>query len=195
MADETLRSSGWPGLAALTAARWVDAQPEFARSHHLTGFGFPDGKFRFKPDWAALGPHTAGLPHLARPRRHHGRRRPVPPGGATAAAIPELDVHRDADIPQARKPPNTTPVRRRCRHPGHSRRQPRSRLGNTRGDGRTARRDHRGPTKRRRHRRRRLAQRRLERRHRHQRPDLRHPGRPRRRRRLPRTTAVWVEAA
>ena len=67
MADETLRASGWPGAETLRAERWVDAQPAFERSHHLTGFGFPDGRFRFRADWAALG--AAGLPafpdHLA----------------------------------------------------------------------------------------------------------------------------------
>ena len=64
MADATLRASGWPDVAALRERRWVDAQPDFARSHHLTGFGHPDGKFRFAADWAALGPHSAGLPRL-----------------------------------------------------------------------------------------------------------------------------------
>ena len=64
MADETLRVSGWPDVESLRERRWVDAQPDFARSHHLSGFGFPDGRFRFKPDWAALGPNTAGLPAL-----------------------------------------------------------------------------------------------------------------------------------
>ena len=64
LADETLRASGWPGVEALRAARWIDAQPDFDRSHHLAGFGHPDGRFRFAPDWAALGPQTAGLPAL-----------------------------------------------------------------------------------------------------------------------------------
>ena len=64
IADETLRVSGWPDVETLRASRWIDAQPSFERSHHLTGFGFPDGKFRFAPDWAALGPHIAGLPAL-----------------------------------------------------------------------------------------------------------------------------------
>ena len=32
--------------------------------HFLTGFGHPDKKFRFAPDWAALGPHSAGMPPL-----------------------------------------------------------------------------------------------------------------------------------
>jgi anaerobic selenocysteine-containing dehydrogenase len=64
MADATLRASGWPDVETLRSERWIDAQPDFALSHHLTGFGFPDGKFRFAPDWAALGPHIAGLPTL-----------------------------------------------------------------------------------------------------------------------------------
>ena len=36
----------------------------FERSHFLDGFGFPDGRFRFAPDWAAVGPHHAGMPAL-----------------------------------------------------------------------------------------------------------------------------------
>jgi anaerobic selenocysteine-containing dehydrogenase len=49
--DATLRKSGWGTLAALEAKRWIDCQPDFATSHYLNGFAYPDGKFRFKPDW------------------------------------------------------------------------------------------------------------------------------------------------
>src|SRR5271156_385921 len=49
--DVTLRESGWGTLANLEANRWIDCQPDFATSHYLGGFAWPDGKFRFKPDW------------------------------------------------------------------------------------------------------------------------------------------------
>ncbi len=49
--DWTLRASGWGTLAELEARRWIDCQPDFATAHYLNGFAWPDGKFRFKPDW------------------------------------------------------------------------------------------------------------------------------------------------
>jgi anaerobic selenocysteine-containing dehydrogenase len=49
--DGTLRKSGWGTLAELEANRWIDCQPDFASAHYLDGFAYPDGKFRFKPDW------------------------------------------------------------------------------------------------------------------------------------------------
>ena len=49
--DWTLRKSGWGTLAALEAARWIDCQPDFEIAHYTKGFAWPDGKFRFKPDW------------------------------------------------------------------------------------------------------------------------------------------------
>ncbi len=49
--DATLQKSGWGTLAALEASRWIDCQPDFATAHYLNGFAYPDGKFRFKPDW------------------------------------------------------------------------------------------------------------------------------------------------
>jgi len=49
--DWTLQESGYGDLATLEARRWLDLQPPFRESHFLDGFGFPDGKFRFKPDW------------------------------------------------------------------------------------------------------------------------------------------------
>ena len=64
LVDATLRASGWPGAAEVVARRWIDADEGFERSHFLTGFGFPDGRFRFAPDWAAVGPHHAGMPTL-----------------------------------------------------------------------------------------------------------------------------------
>jgi anaerobic selenocysteine-containing dehydrogenase len=49
--DWTLRHSGWGTLAELEAKRWIDCQPDFETSHYIKGFAYPDGKFRFKPDW------------------------------------------------------------------------------------------------------------------------------------------------
>ncbi len=52
--DATLQTSGWGTLAELEAKRWIDCQPDFDTSHFRNGFGWPDGKFRFKPDWPNL---------------------------------------------------------------------------------------------------------------------------------------------
>jgi anaerobic selenocysteine-containing dehydrogenase len=52
--DASLRQSGWGGLAELEAKRWIDCQPDFAAAHYLNGFAYPDGKFRFKPDWPTV---------------------------------------------------------------------------------------------------------------------------------------------
>jgi anaerobic selenocysteine-containing dehydrogenase len=49
--DWTLRASGWGTLAELETKRWIDCQPDFAAAHYVGGFPWPDGKFRFKPDW------------------------------------------------------------------------------------------------------------------------------------------------
>jgi anaerobic selenocysteine-containing dehydrogenase len=49
--DWTLQNSGWGTLANLEAKRWIDCQPDFATAHYINGFAWPDGKFRFKPDW------------------------------------------------------------------------------------------------------------------------------------------------
>ncbi len=50
--DATLQTSGWGTLENLEAVRWIDCQPDFATSHYTKGFNWPDGKYRFKPDWA-----------------------------------------------------------------------------------------------------------------------------------------------
>jgi anaerobic selenocysteine-containing dehydrogenase len=63
--DDMLTRSGRGTLADLEASRWVDVQPPFAEAHYLEGFRYPDGKFRFRPDWTRvpnandgpMGPH------------------------------------------------------------------------------------------------------------------------------------------
>jgi anaerobic selenocysteine-containing dehydrogenase len=64
LVDATLRASGWPGAEELRERRWIDAQGDFRASHFLDGFGWPDGKFRFSPDWEAAGPNHAAMPSL-----------------------------------------------------------------------------------------------------------------------------------
>ena len=59
--DWTLRHSGWGGIEELERDRWIDCQPDFATSHYLDGFAWPDGKFRFKPDWPKV-PHRHPWP-------------------------------------------------------------------------------------------------------------------------------------
>jgi anaerobic selenocysteine-containing dehydrogenase len=49
--DWTLQKSGWGTLDELEAKRWIDCQPDFDTAHYARGFNWPDGKFRFKPDW------------------------------------------------------------------------------------------------------------------------------------------------
>jgi anaerobic selenocysteine-containing dehydrogenase len=49
--DQMLQVSKRGSLAKIEANRWIDCQPPFRQSHYLDGFAWPDGKFRFKPDW------------------------------------------------------------------------------------------------------------------------------------------------
>jgi anaerobic selenocysteine-containing dehydrogenase len=58
--DWMLRHSGLGTLAELEANRWIDCQPDFRRAHYLDGFAYPDGKFRFKPDWTTVDASNNG---------------------------------------------------------------------------------------------------------------------------------------
>ncbi len=48
---ETLKASGRRDFEALDSENWFDVQPDFETAHFIKGFGHPDGKFRFKPNW------------------------------------------------------------------------------------------------------------------------------------------------
>ena len=52
--DWTLQKSGWGTLERLESERWIDCQPDFETAHYIKGFAYPDGKFRFKPDWPTV---------------------------------------------------------------------------------------------------------------------------------------------
>ena len=69
--DWTLRESGWGTADELEANRWIDAQTPFETAHFLDGFGHPDGRFRFDPDWAAAGPLAHGPGVLPPPLPDH----------------------------------------------------------------------------------------------------------------------------
>jgi len=58
--EHTVKASGWGDAAALREQRWIDCQPPFEKAHYLDGFAWPDKKFRFAPDWAAIQPHGFG---------------------------------------------------------------------------------------------------------------------------------------
>ncbi len=62
--EATLAASGLPDAETIHAAGGLDCALPFERAHFLDGFGWPDGRFRFAPDWTALGPSHAALPAL-----------------------------------------------------------------------------------------------------------------------------------
>ncbi len=63
--DATLTRSGYPGFAEMVDRRWVDVSPpDEAGQRFLNGFPTPSGRFRFRADWAALGPSGAGIEGL-----------------------------------------------------------------------------------------------------------------------------------
>ena len=71
MIDRVLSKSGLPDYDYFLENKWFDRQPDFDDAHFINGFGHPDGKFRFRPDWSnqpapnrppasvgLLGPHV-----------------------------------------------------------------------------------------------------------------------------------------
>ncbi len=62
--DETLKLSGYPDATTLHRDHWIDRQPAFEQAHFISGFPTADGKFHFKPDWAARGKYHASMPAL-----------------------------------------------------------------------------------------------------------------------------------
>lgn len=62
--DDLLRRSGWPDAQTIYEAGGWDALPDLDTAHFRYGFPTPDGKFRFRPDWAAMGPTGRGMPRL-----------------------------------------------------------------------------------------------------------------------------------
>jgi anaerobic selenocysteine-containing dehydrogenase len=62
--DATLLASGHPGWPAAATAGFLPAGNEIAAGEAFTGFPQPDGRFRFRPDWPALGPYGAEMPAL-----------------------------------------------------------------------------------------------------------------------------------
>jgi len=49
-----LTESGYGSLEELRQTNWRDLQPDFDTAHFIDGFGWPDGKFRFSPDWETV---------------------------------------------------------------------------------------------------------------------------------------------
>ncbi len=69
LVDWTLRETGRGTLEELVANDFIDVQPDFETAHYLKGFGWRDGRFRFKPDWTKVPNSNEGLvgPHEALP--------------------------------------------------------------------------------------------------------------------------------
>ncbi len=64
MMDATLKASGLPGADEIHAKHWYDCAKGSAAHRFEDGFGHPDGRFRFKPDWKAIGEDYRALPEI-----------------------------------------------------------------------------------------------------------------------------------
>ena len=64
MIDATLKASGLPAADDFDDQPFIDCVLDDDEMHFRNGFGHPDRKFRFKPDWKAMGPAYATLPDL-----------------------------------------------------------------------------------------------------------------------------------
>ena len=64
LVDWTLRASGWPDAKTVLEHHWVDAALPFQEAHFLDGFGTPDKKFHFAPDWSSAGSDWQRMPRL-----------------------------------------------------------------------------------------------------------------------------------
>jgi len=62
--DDLLKRSGWPDAATVDEAGGHDAMPDDDKAQYRSGFPTATGRFRFKPDWASLGPDHAIMPRF-----------------------------------------------------------------------------------------------------------------------------------
>ena len=62
--DATLKASGLGDADSAAAGRWIDCAKPSEGMRFLDGFGHADGKFRFRPDWSAVGRDADGMPEL-----------------------------------------------------------------------------------------------------------------------------------
>lgn len=62
--EETLKNSGYPNADEIIEQTGLDLTASFNKAHYIDGFAHPDGKFRFKPDWAGLGQRGHLMPSL-----------------------------------------------------------------------------------------------------------------------------------
>ncbi len=62
--EETLEVSGYPEMDEMIEETGHDLRPSFEEAHFINGFAHPDGKFRFKPDWASFGEKGKDMPSL-----------------------------------------------------------------------------------------------------------------------------------
>ena len=62
--DESLMSSGLPGFEEAADMRWIDMSVSWDDAHFLNGFGNPDAKFHFSPDWSKVGVDFEVMPKL-----------------------------------------------------------------------------------------------------------------------------------
>ncbi len=61
MISKTLKKSSYPDYDELLNAKWLDCA-KGVDMQFADGFGWPDGKFRFKADWSTVGTNTEGMP-------------------------------------------------------------------------------------------------------------------------------------
>ena len=136
--DEILQTNGYGTAENLKQKRFIELRPSFEECHFLNGFPQPDGKFRFRADWAALGPDHAALPRSARflrYRRRRGRGPPVPDGDRAVAQLPEHQLHRNRYLDRQRTSPDDPYQPGGLRRAGRRRRRPRPHRQRTRRSG------------------------------------------------------------
>ncbi len=116
-----LRTSRRGTKEQLAAETWLDVQPPFEKAHYIDGFGYPDGKFRFKPDWGAVPASNIGaarpLARASGAARPLGRARDADAGHAVPArhepraVLPEQHLQRDPSSLGARGGPKSWSIR------------------------------------------------------------------------------------
>lgn len=63
--DDALHRGGLGGIAAIEKNGWIDRALPFEDAHFAHGFPTATGRFRFKPDWASIGPQGSRMPAVA----------------------------------------------------------------------------------------------------------------------------------